>query len=220
MAIIVDLDLQLARRNLSVGELAAAVGITPANILARLRAPGSRRPRRSRRAADPDGPSPLPAAGRHWASPPSHIGHGPTGTRSALCEAWPWNPNSPTAARGRPPGDRSAATTVESVAPRMAAAGGGHITGLSSLADRLVSAEAPSCAASKAALSSYLRGLALVLRPQWVRLEEGHQPTWTGLHSKAVEELRQQSTHQLRPAAVPVGLSERRTRRRRRWPDR
>ncbi|MFF3245057.1 helix-turn-helix domain-containing protein [Streptomyces sp. NPDC002870] len=32
MAIIVDLDLQLAKRNLSVGEFADAVGITPANI--------------------------------------------------------------------------------------------------------------------------------------------------------------------------------------------
>jgi len=32
MAIIVDLDLQLARSGLSVGEFAAAVGITPANI--------------------------------------------------------------------------------------------------------------------------------------------------------------------------------------------
>jgi putative transcriptional regulator len=32
MTIIVDLDLQLARRDLSVGEFAAAVGITPANI--------------------------------------------------------------------------------------------------------------------------------------------------------------------------------------------
>ncbi|GAA2390509.1 helix-turn-helix transcriptional regulator [Streptomyces glaucosporus] len=32
MAIIVDLDLQLAKRRLSVGEFAAAVGITPANI--------------------------------------------------------------------------------------------------------------------------------------------------------------------------------------------
>lgn len=32
MAIIVDLDVQLARQNLSVGEFAAAVGITPANI--------------------------------------------------------------------------------------------------------------------------------------------------------------------------------------------
>ncbi|WP_030281953.1 helix-turn-helix domain-containing protein, partial [Streptomyces catenulae] len=32
MAIIVDLDVQLARRGLSVGEFATAVGITPANI--------------------------------------------------------------------------------------------------------------------------------------------------------------------------------------------
>ncbi|GLU47080.1 helix-turn-helix domain-containing protein [Nocardiopsis ansamitocini] len=32
MAIIVDLDLQLARRNMSVGEFAESVGITPANI--------------------------------------------------------------------------------------------------------------------------------------------------------------------------------------------
>ncbi|MER5358050.1 helix-turn-helix transcriptional regulator [Streptomyces sp. NPDC002785] len=32
MAIIVDIDVQLARRKMSVGEFAAAVGITPANI--------------------------------------------------------------------------------------------------------------------------------------------------------------------------------------------
>ena len=32
MAIIVDLDLQLAKHRLSVGEFADAVGITPANI--------------------------------------------------------------------------------------------------------------------------------------------------------------------------------------------
>ncbi|WP_055557978.1 helix-turn-helix transcriptional regulator [Streptomyces sp. NBRC 110028] len=32
MAIIVDLDIQLARHHMSVGEFAAAVGITPANI--------------------------------------------------------------------------------------------------------------------------------------------------------------------------------------------
>ncbi|WP_369206269.1 helix-turn-helix domain-containing protein [Streptomyces sp. PU-14G] len=32
MAIIVDLDLRLAKRRLSVGEFADAVGITPANI--------------------------------------------------------------------------------------------------------------------------------------------------------------------------------------------
>ncbi|MFH8347838.1 helix-turn-helix domain-containing protein [Streptomyces sp. NPDC018045] len=32
MAIVVELDVQLARHNLSVGEFADAVGITPANI--------------------------------------------------------------------------------------------------------------------------------------------------------------------------------------------
>ncbi|GAA2087718.1 helix-turn-helix transcriptional regulator [Streptomyces albiaxialis] len=32
MAIVVDLDLQLARRGMSVGEFAEAVGITPANV--------------------------------------------------------------------------------------------------------------------------------------------------------------------------------------------
>ena len=32
MRIIVDLDLLLARRKLSVGEFAAAIGITPANV--------------------------------------------------------------------------------------------------------------------------------------------------------------------------------------------
>lgn len=32
MAILVDLDVMLARRKLSVGEFAAAVGITPANV--------------------------------------------------------------------------------------------------------------------------------------------------------------------------------------------
>ncbi|AFR10140.1 helix-turn-helix domain-containing protein [Nocardiopsis alba] len=32
MAIIVDLDVQLARRGMSVGEFAKAVGITPANV--------------------------------------------------------------------------------------------------------------------------------------------------------------------------------------------
>ncbi|ARI53978.1 MULTISPECIES: helix-turn-helix transcriptional regulator [Streptomyces] len=32
MPIVVDIDVLLARRNMSVGEFAAAVGITPANI--------------------------------------------------------------------------------------------------------------------------------------------------------------------------------------------
>ena len=32
MAVIVDLDVMLARRKMSVGDFAAAVGITPANV--------------------------------------------------------------------------------------------------------------------------------------------------------------------------------------------
>ena len=32
MAIIVDIDVQLARRKLSVGEFAAGIGLTPANV--------------------------------------------------------------------------------------------------------------------------------------------------------------------------------------------
>lgn len=32
MAIVVDIDVMLARRGMSVGEFAAAVGITPANV--------------------------------------------------------------------------------------------------------------------------------------------------------------------------------------------
>jgi len=59
-----------------------------------------------------------------------------------------------------------AAATV--VIPEMVAARAGHFVVLSSLADELVSAEAPSYSASKAALSSYFEGLALALRPHGV----------------------------------------------------
>jgi NAD(P)-dependent dehydrogenase (short-subunit alcohol dehydrogenase family) len=52
--------------------------------------------------------------------------------------------------------------------PEMVQAGAGHFLVLSSLSDELVSAEAPSYAASKAALSSYFEGLALALRPSGV----------------------------------------------------
>jgi NAD(P)-dependent dehydrogenase (short-subunit alcohol dehydrogenase family) len=61
-----------------------------------------------------------------------------------------------------------AARTVEVVAPRMTAAGRGHIIGVSSLADALPSGDAPAYSASKAGLSTYLRGLALALRPHGV----------------------------------------------------
>jgi NAD(P)-dependent dehydrogenase (short-subunit alcohol dehydrogenase family) len=61
-----------------------------------------------------------------------------------------------------------AARTLEVVVPLMVAAGAGHIIGLSSLADAAVSGPAPGYAASKAGLTSYLRGLSLALDPQGV----------------------------------------------------
>ncbi|WP_433529722.1 SDR family NAD(P)-dependent oxidoreductase [Micromonospora sp. CA-263727] len=61
-----------------------------------------------------------------------------------------------------------AARTVAVVVPRMVAAGDGHVIGLSSMADRLVSGEAPGYAGSKAGLSSYLMGLSAALRGQGV----------------------------------------------------
>lgn len=55
--------------------------------------------------------------------------------------------------------------TFEMLLPRMIAARSGHLIGISSQADRLVSANAPSYAASKAGMSSYLEALALACRP-------------------------------------------------------
>ena len=57
-----------------------------------------------------------------------------------------------------------AAITAEVVIPRMIAARRGHFLGLSSQADRLIDDGAPSYAASKAGLSSYLEGLAFACR--------------------------------------------------------
>jgi NAD(P)-dependent dehydrogenase (short-subunit alcohol dehydrogenase family) len=62
-----------------------------------------------------------------------------------------------------------AVETIAAVTPAMIAAGRGHVVGLSSIGDG-VSAEAPSYAASKAGLSSYLGGLALALRAHGVRV--------------------------------------------------
>jgi NAD(P)-dependent dehydrogenase (short-subunit alcohol dehydrogenase family) len=56
------------------------------------------------------------------------------------------------------------ATTAESVLPRMVAARHGHFIGLSSQADRWIDDHAPSYAASKAGMSSYLEGLALACK--------------------------------------------------------
>jgi NAD(P)-dependent dehydrogenase (short-subunit alcohol dehydrogenase family) len=60
--------------------------------------------------------------------------------------------------------------TAGRVVPRMIERGEGHFVGLSSVADALLSAEAPSYHASKAAFSNYLEGLALALRPRGVRV--------------------------------------------------
>lgn len=63
-----------------------------------------------------------------------------------------------------------AARTVEVVLPSMIRAGRGHLVGLSSLADVLISADSPAYAASKAGLSSYFRGLARALKPHGVQV--------------------------------------------------
>jgi short-subunit dehydrogenase len=54
------------------------------------------------------------------------------------------------------------------VVPVMVKREKGHFIGISSLADDLISAEAPSYHASKAGFSNYLGGLALALRPHGV----------------------------------------------------
>jgi short-subunit dehydrogenase len=61
-----------------------------------------------------------------------------------------------------------AVKTIEVVLPSMLQRGSGHVIVLSSLADQLVSRDAPSYAASKAALSSYTEGLALSVRDRGV----------------------------------------------------
>lgn len=58
--------------------------------------------------------------------------------------------------------------TVAKVVPGMVRRGSGHFIGVSSLADELLSGEAPSYHASKAGFSSYLGSLALTLKPAGV----------------------------------------------------
>ena len=60
--------------------------------------------------------------------------------------------------------------TGAAVIPRMVQRGQGHFMGVSSLADELLSAEAPSYHASKAGFSNYLGGLALALKPRGVHV--------------------------------------------------
>ena len=58
--------------------------------------------------------------------------------------------------------------TASCVIPMMVRRGAGHFIGLSSVADELLSPEAPSYHASKAGFSNYLESLALALRPRGV----------------------------------------------------
>jgi short-subunit dehydrogenase len=61
-----------------------------------------------------------------------------------------------------------AVSTAEVVVPPMIQRSAGHFIGLSSQADGVIDANAPSYAASKAGLSSYLEGLALACKPRGV----------------------------------------------------
>jgi short-subunit dehydrogenase len=58
--------------------------------------------------------------------------------------------------------------TAAAIIPHMVRNGKGHFIGVSSLADELLSTEAPSYHASKAGFSNYLGGLALALKPKGV----------------------------------------------------
>ena len=60
--------------------------------------------------------------------------------------------------------------TVSCVVPSMVRRGQGHFIGVSSMADEMLSAEAPSYHASKAGFSNYLEGLALALRPKGIHV--------------------------------------------------
>jgi len=60
--------------------------------------------------------------------------------------------------------------TASCVIPMMVKRGKGHFIGLSSVADEMLSSEAPSYHASKAGLSNYLEGLALALKPMGVNI--------------------------------------------------
>jgi short-subunit dehydrogenase len=58
--------------------------------------------------------------------------------------------------------------TASRVIPAMVKRGEGHFVGLSSVADEMLSPEAPSYHASKAGFSNYLESLALALRPSGI----------------------------------------------------
>jgi short-subunit dehydrogenase len=58
--------------------------------------------------------------------------------------------------------------TAAAVIPEMVKRGQGHFIGISSVADELISAEAPSYHASKAGFSNYLNGLTLAMKSRGV----------------------------------------------------
>ena len=60
--------------------------------------------------------------------------------------------------------------TVSSIVPVMVSRGSGHLIGLSSVADRMLSPEAPSYHASKAAFSNYLEGMGLAVKSSGVHI--------------------------------------------------
>ena len=60
--------------------------------------------------------------------------------------------------------------TASQVIPLMVRQGNGHFIGISSVADELLSSEAPSYHASKAGFSNYLESLALALKPTGVHV--------------------------------------------------
>ncbi len=60
--------------------------------------------------------------------------------------------------------------TASCLIPMMVKRGQGHFIALSSVADEMLSSEAPSYHASKAGLSNYLQGLALALKPTGVNI--------------------------------------------------
>lgn len=60
--------------------------------------------------------------------------------------------------------------TVSIMIPTMVKRGTGHFIGISSVADKMISLDAPSYHASKAGFSNYLEGLALALKPMGVNI--------------------------------------------------
>jgi short-subunit dehydrogenase len=60
--------------------------------------------------------------------------------------------------------------TASYMIPMMVKRGRGHFIGLSSVADEMLSSEAPSYHASKAGFSNYLEGLALALKPKGIHI--------------------------------------------------